>query len=45
MERQLKALAADDMKYFKRWLKEQGEMEQANDTLDALLAEMGGGFR
>lgn len=45
MERQLKALATDDMKYFKRWLKEQGEMEQANDTLDALLAEMGGGFR
>jgi len=45
LERQLKALASDDMKYFKRWLKEQREMGQADDVLDALLAELGGGFR
>ena len=45
LERQLKALDSDDTKYFKRWLKQQREMEQEDAALDALLAGMGGEFR
>lgn len=43
LERQLKALAGDDMKYFKRWLNEEREMAQEDAALDSLLAEMSGG--
>ena len=45
LQRQLKALAGDDRKYFKRWLKEQREMAHEDAVMDALFAEFGGGFR
>ena len=44
LERQLRALAGDDMKYFKHWIREQREMEQEDAALDTLLAEMGTSF-
>lgn len=44
LERQLRALAGDDVKYLKRWIREQREMEQEDAVLDAVLAEMGGSF-
>ena len=44
LQRQLHALA-DDMKYFKRWLKERRAMAQEEAVMDEFLAAMGGGYR
>ena len=44
LQRQLHGLA-DDMKYFKRWLKERREIAQEEAVMDDFLAGMGAGYR
>ena len=44
LQRQLHALS-DDMKYFKRWLKEQRAIAQEEAVMDDFLAAMGCGYR